>query len=64
MSPRARRSIPWTVGLVLLVAIAVVFRFDWLGLLIPGMILMWYGVVARTPDDKNALRNRSRSGLN
>jgi uncharacterized membrane protein YgaE (UPF0421/DUF939 family) len=63
MNPRARRSIAWTLGLVLLVAIAVVFRFNWLALLIPGTILMWYGVVA-TPDDKNALRNRSRSGLN
>jgi len=63
MHPRTR-SIAWTLGLVLLVAIAVVFRFDWLGLLIPGTILMWYGLVAAAPGHKNARRNRSRSGLN
>jgi len=64
MNPRAKRSIAWTVGLVLLLSIAVVFRFDWLVLLIPGTILMWYGAVASTPTDKNAVRNRSWSGLN
>jgi hypothetical protein len=64
MNPRRTKSIAWTVGLVMLLALAALLRFAWLSLLVPGAILTWYGVVAAPPAGKNGLRNHGRTGLN
>jgi hypothetical protein len=57
------RAIVWTVILALFVAFEVYSRYAWLPLVIPGTVLMWYGLLAELPD-KNAVRNRTRSDLN
>jgi hypothetical protein len=59
----SKRAIVWTVVLALFVALEIYSQFPWLSLVIPGTILMWYGLLAE-PRGKIAVRNRPRSGLN
>jgi len=63
MNLHSKRSIVWTAVLVLFVASEIYSQFPWLSLVIPGTILMWYGLLAE-PRRKIAVRNRTRSGLN
>ena len=63
MNLHSKRSIVWTVVLVLFMALEIYSRFPWLSLVIPGTILMWYGLLAE-PQGEIAVRNRTRSGLN
>jgi len=64
MALGSKRALAWTGAVILVLEIAVAIRFEWLGLLIPGAILMWYGIVAQAPTDKSDPRNVARGGLN
>ena len=52
MHPSAKRFILWTAVLVLFVAAAILARFEWLELMIPGAVLTWYGLVAPAPQKR------------
>jgi hypothetical protein len=57
------KKLVWTVALVLFLTFAVLARLQWLGLLVPGAVLVWYGLVARAPQRRIALQKPGRSGL-
>jgi hypothetical protein len=63
MDPSAKRFILWTAVLVLFVAAAILARFEWLELIIPGAVLTWYGLVAPTPRKRVAVQKLHRSDL-
>jgi hypothetical protein len=64
MAVHTKRALAGTAALILVLEIAVAIRFEWLGLLIPGAILMWYGMVAESPAHKNDPRNAAKGSLN
>jgi hypothetical protein len=49
--------------LVLFVAAAILARFEWLELMIPGAVLTWYGLVAPAPQKRVAVQKLHRSDL-
>ena len=57
------RGVVWTVILLLFLAFEICVRSPWLGLVIPGTILIWYGVLAQDRVE-NAVRKRRGSALN
>jgi len=59
----SRRGVVWTVILLLFLAFEIYLRYPWLSLVIPGTILMWYGLLAQDRVE-NAVRKRRRSALN
>ncbi len=63
MNIHSKKSIAWTVVLILLVAFAIYARFQWRSLLIPGALLMWYGLLQPAPRSRIALQKLSRRGL-
>jgi hypothetical protein len=63
MSIRAKKMF-WTTALVLFLAFAIYGRLQWLSLLIPGSLLLWYGLVTPVPRRRIAVRKHGRSGLN
>jgi len=64
MNSEQKKSLAWTLALVLFLAVAIYNRFDWLGLMIPGAILIWYGVVGPTLWGKTGPRHQKWSSLN
>jgi len=57
------RTLVWTTILTLFMAFEIYSGYPWLSLVIPGTILMWYGLLAE-PRSKIAMRKRSGSDLN
>ena len=57
------RTLVWTVVLTLFVFFEIYLRFSWLSLVIPGAILMRYGLLAE-PRGKIAMRKRTGPDLN
>jgi hypothetical protein len=64
MNSEKLRALASTAALLIFLAVLVYNQFDWLGLMIPGAILMWYGFVGATLLEKTGARNRKRSSLN
>ena len=63
MKSNSKKSIAWTVVLVLFLGAAIYMRFQWLSLLIPGVLLMWYGLIKASPSPGIDLQKLNRSGL-
>jgi len=63
MNIHSKKSIAWTVLLMLFLGFAIYARFQWLSLLIPGALLMWYGLVTPVPRSRIALQKLNRGGL-
>jgi hypothetical protein len=57
------RAMVWTVVLLLFLAFEIYLRYPWLSLVIPGTILLWYGILAEDRGEI-AMRKRRGSGLN
>jgi hypothetical protein len=57
------RTLVWTTILILFVAFEIYAQYPWLSLVIPGTILMWYGLLAQPPS-RIAMRKHSGSSLN
>jgi len=57
------RGVVWTVILLLFLAFEIYVKYPWLGLVIPGTILIWYGLLAQDRVE-NAVRKRRGSALN
>lgn len=53
----------WSCTLLLVIGGAIGARAQWLGLLIPSAILVWYGIVAQVRRDAKAVRKPARIGL-
>jgi hypothetical protein len=49
--------------LFLVIGAAIATHAQWLGVLIPSAILVWYGVVAQVQRDAKAVRKPARIGL-
>lgn len=64
MNLRATRSALWTIVALLFLLIATVSRLPWAIFWVPGLLLMWYGVLSADRADKIPVQNRSRTGLN
>lgn len=62
MNPRIKNTAS-TLGLVLFLAVAIYVRFQWLSLIIPGAILIWYGFVAASRRQRIGMRKTGQSGL-
>jgi len=62
MSSRTKNT-AWTVGLVPFLAFAIYGRLQWLSLVIPGAVLVWYGMVSSGTGRAIAVRKQGRSGL-
>jgi hypothetical protein len=62
MSTRGKNTF-WTVALVLFLAFAIYGRLQWLSLVIPGALLVWYGLVSSGTERGIAVRKQGRSGL-
>jgi hypothetical protein len=68
-SLRTKRAIVWTVILLLFLAFEVYVRYPWLSLVIPGTILMWYGLLvsgngdAQHANGSRAIQKRGPQGL-
>jgi len=62
MSTRTKNT-AWTVGLALFLAFAIYGRLQWLSLVIPGAVLVWYGMVGSGTGRAIAVRKQGRSGL-
>lgn len=62
MSSRTKNTV-WTVALVLFLAFAIYGKLQWLSLVIPGAVLVWYGLVSSGPERGIAVRKQGRSGL-
>ena len=63
MNIHSQKSIAWTVLLILFLVFAICARLQWLSLLIPGALLMWYGLVKPAPRSRIALQKLHRGGL-
>ena len=59
----SKRTLLWTTILALFLGFEVYLRYPWLSLVIPGTVLMWYGLLAE-PRSKIAMRKRTASDLN
>jgi hypothetical protein len=59
----SKRTIGWTATLMVFLSVAIVSRFQWQVLVIPGAILVWYGLVAPAPRARIALHKPRRSDL-
>ena len=57
------RTLVWTTILILFVAFEIYAQYPWLSLVIPGTVLMWYGLLAE-PRSKIAMRKGTGSDLN
>lgn len=53
----------WTLALVLFLGCAIYGRLQWLSLVIPGAVLVWYGLVSAGTGRAIAVRKQGRSGL-
>jgi hypothetical protein len=53
----------WSCALFLVIGVAITAHVQWLGLLIPSAIVVWYGIVAQTRRDAKAVRKPARIGL-
>jgi len=62
MSTRGKNT-AWTVTLVLFLAFAIYGKLQWLSLVIPGAVLVWYGLVTAGTEPGIAVRKPGRSGL-
>lgn len=62
MSTRSKNTV-WTVALLLFLAFAIYGKLQWLSLVIPGAVLVWYGLVTSGTERGIAVRKQSRSGL-
>ena len=58
MNLHSKKTLGWTVALVLFLTVTILTRFQWQILVIPGAILVWYGLVAPAPRRRNARKNR------
>ena len=63
MNLHSKKSIAWTMVLVLFLVAAIYIRFQWLSLLIPGAVLMWYGLVKTGSSPGIDLQKLNRTGL-
>jgi len=63
MSTRTKNMV-WTLALVLFLALVIYGKFHWLSLLVPGALLVWYGLVMPVPGQRIAVRKPGRTGLN
>jgi hypothetical protein len=63
MKWHSTRTLVWTAILILFLGFEIYARYPWLSLVIPGTILMWYGLLAE-PRSKIAMRERTGSDLN
>ena len=62
MSTRGKNTV-WTVALVLFLAFSIYGKLQWLSLVIPGAVLVWYGMVSSGTGRAIAVRKQGRSGL-
>jgi hypothetical protein len=62
MKWHSTRTLVWTAILILFLAFEIYARYPWLSLVIPGTILMWYGLLAEP--GKIAVRKHTGSDLN
>jgi|HubBroStandDraft_6_1064221.scaffolds.fasta_scaffold11205_3 hypothetical protein len=53
----------WSCALFLVIGAAIAARAQWLGLLIPSAILVWYGILSQARRDAKAVRKPARIGL-
>ena len=63
MNLHSKKTITWTIVLILFLAVAIYFQFQWLSLLIPGAVLMWYGLLKESPTARIPLQKLNRTGL-
>jgi hypothetical protein len=59
----SKRTLVWTTIMASFLGFEVYLRYPWLSLVIPGTVLMWYGLLAE-PRSKIAMRKRTASDLN
>ena len=64
MNARLGRSTLWTVVALLFLLIATVARLPWAIFWVPGLVLMWYGVLSADRAHKIPVQNRVRTDLN
>jgi hypothetical protein len=64
MHLRMTRSILWTVAALVFFLAALAARLSWTILWVPGLALMWYGVLSANRARKIPVQNRARTGLN
>ena len=57
------KTVGWTIALVMVLALALRAHLQWLGMAVPGALLMWYGLVAGARRNTNAVQQRGRGGL-
>jgi len=57
MNSEKAKALAWTVALVVFLVVVIYSRVDWLGLMITGAILIWYGFVGPTLLGKSSSRN-------
>jgi hypothetical protein len=62
MSTRTKNTV-CTVALALFLAFAIYGKLQWLSLVIPGAVLVWYGLVSSGTGRGIAVRKQGRSGL-
>jgi hypothetical protein len=63
MNLHSKKTMGWTAALILFIAIAVLAQLQWQILIIPGAVLMWYGLVA-PPRRRIDLHKSGQTGLN
>jgi len=64
MNSDKSKALVLTLALVIFLAAIIYKRVDWIGLMIPGAILMWYGWVGSTLWNKAGPHHRKRSSVN
>jgi hypothetical protein len=64
MKSQKAKSLAWTMALVIFVVVVIYDQADWMGLMIPSAILIWYGLVAPTLFGKTGPREHNWSSLN
>jgi len=64
MNVQPTRSTLWTLAVLFLSVLAIIARLPWAILWVPGVLLMWYGVLKADQAQKIAVQDRSRTGLN
>jgi hypothetical protein len=57
MNSEKAKALAWTLALVIFLVVVIYSRVDWLGLMITGAILIWYGFVGNTLLGKSGSRN-------
>lgn len=62
MSTRTK-NIAWTLALVVFLGVPIYGRLRWLSLVIPGALLVWYGLIASDRAQRIETRKSIRSGL-